>query len=302
MLPWRAFRLGASEFRVALSRLREDAMSRTNRKWWIGAVATAAGWMLIGQPAYAAPITIAANAGDAQIEETPDSASPYTVNSYVTKRSTDTTLYAGTLAKTDSGNRARAGVNAIFIFQLPDNPGAVSSANLAFTIHGQTSGSNYVSFSKDLYGFGYRSTPTIDATGTTQDSVDYFEGAFGTDPSATAIQESILTSAASQSSAPSMPNGTRVETDATGDSNLVTFLNTVYANGAQAGDYVFFRLNDQKDINTNVGRYYTLASAEDTANAPELSITFVPEPTSLGLLGIGGLMLLSRRRKGARAA
>lgn len=73
--------------------------------------------------------------------------------------------------------------------------------------------------------------------------------------------------------------------------DLVTFLNQrVDDNG-----FVTFLI----PVEADGGRGYGIASKENSANlAPTLTVDFtvIPEPASLGLLGLGGLTLLRRRR------
>jgi hypothetical protein len=116
-------------------------------------------------------------------------------------------------------------------FQLP-NLGTLSnpftSANFSVMVHEKGT----ATFTDvDLYAVRTDADPAIAAS-------DWYLGS-SIDPTATLIQKSFLT--------PSSPAGfvgaPNNSTDATGDANLLGYLNAAYAGGAGAGDYVFLRLS-----------------------------------------------------------
>ncbi|YCM45966.1 PEP-CTERM sorting domain-containing protein [Verrucomicrobiaceae bacterium 227] len=80
--------------------------------------------------------------------------------------------------------------------------------------------------------------------------------------------------------------------------DFASWLNTQYADGANAGNYVFIKVDAESQT---AGRAaYVLASSENTTlQTPELNYTTtsVPEPSSTLLFGLGGLALILRRRK-----
>ena len=126
--------------------------------------------------------------------------------------------------------------SGILPFQLP-NFGAVNDpfASVDLGVHVFETG-NAQATDIDLYAL-----PRISATPTLVAS-EYYSGVT-IDPSATLIQEGFLTPA-SQAATPAAPNHF---TDATGDANLLSFLNTAYASGANAGSFVFLRLSYASD-------------------------------------------------------
>jgi len=73
---------------------------------------------------------------------------------------------------------------------------------------------------------------------------------------------------------------------------LVTFLNA----GGLTDDEVTIMLTAQ-DLDTNSEGIGFASKEHATLAAPELSMTEVPEPATMSLLGIGGLLALVRRRR-----
>lgn len=191
--------------------------------------------------------------------------------------------------------------SVIYIFELPNlaSNESIASANLRF-IYTELKGDP--EFSADLYGLGWVSSPPV------MNPVWYSDAAIDTRTGddldtniglnqITKIQDDIMTSISAGAVA-NTPLGA-VETDASGQASLSTFLESLYDNGAEAGDFAVLRLNaDVEIIDTYPWRGYTVAMAEDTPNAPVLTMNIVPEPGSACLLVLGGLylMALSRRR------
>jgi len=102
-----------------------------------------------------------------------------------------------------------------------------------------------------------------------------------------------------QENSSSMP--VMLETDASGDANLLAYLNTSYNNsmlsGGSGGTFVFLRL--QTDDFFSFFANYELVSANNTDTAlqnPVIEYTAVPEPSSMGLALLGLTMLGMRRR------
>ena len=142
-------------------------------------------------------------------------------------------------------------------------------------------------------------TPTITAS-------DYYQGS-AVDPTATLIQSSFLTP---NSTVRTDANaGPFTDTSASGSTALTAFLNTAYAGGANAGDYVYLRLSYDVNQPTPDGNnaYAVLTSnAGGAEEKPQIlfssglaQVANVPEPSSYLTLGAGiaALLFIQRRRK-----
>lgn len=154
----------------------------------------------------------------------------------------------------------------VFPFELPNLGSAEVITGADFSIYLESiSGSP--SGDVDLYGLDYRSSSAVNSSG------DFYEGSYGSDSSATALDNAFATS--------SSPSSTVLTVDSVGSSALVDFLNAQYAAGAQGGDYIFLRLNPS---DTDVANYhYWLFSSTDTgsaSNRPTLSIDVGTVPAS----------------------
>lgn len=139
----------------------------------------------------------------------------------------------------------------------------------------------------DLYGVRVDSDPAILPS-------DWYNGS-APDPNATLIQEGFLTPGSSAGFV-GAPNN---NTDATGDANLLGFLNEAYDGGAGAGQYAFLRLSYAGDTFAAGFDAYllTVREAGQVGEWPVINYTAVPEPTGalLGLLALGGAA--GRRRR-----
>ena len=180
--------------------------------------------------------------------------------------------------------------NLVFFFPLPSlAPGqSIATADLAF---------NYVElrdnpeFNADLYGIGWiHNPPTYNANW-------FFNGALDTrtgntletnlgNSSVQKLQDNVMVT--------SMPLGI-VHTNAGGDAQLATFLQSLYAHGAHGGDFALLRLNpDNLMPPTDFRRGYTVEFAEGSM-PPVLTLTTVPEPATLAMAVVGALFLTYAR-------
>ena len=149
-------------------------------------------------------------------------------------------------------------------FQLPNFGGVANpflTADLGIMVY--EIGSGPTTTDVDLYAVRVDSDPAILTT-------DWYNGS-AFDPNATLIQESFLTPASSAGYV-GAPNN---HTNATGDANLVSYLNAAYASGAGAGDFVFLRLSYGGDAFSTVYDAYklTVREAGQQGEWPVISFT-----------------------------
>lgn len=177
--------------------------------------------------------------------------------------------------------------------QLPTLPSGASfdAADLAFSHFGPGAvnevggyyGAGLPNYNVDLYGLSRVATlPDVLPA-------DYFSGP--ADATSALLQNNYLD--------PTSPgNRAVVHTDASGDTSLAAWLNTMYADGANAGKYVFLRLNPDgvQGALPWSGYQVMTAGAGGADEKPVLSYSvIVPEPSALALLGLGALALRRRR-------
>lgn len=195
----------------------------------------------------------------------------------------------------DMGEYFGKGRAYVVPIQMPTlGPGeSFANADLAFGQHGP--GTHPVDGRTGFYG-GNAPTYNIDLYGLSRASMiadvvvgDHYSGA--ADGSASLLQDAYLD--------PSSPGDrTVIHTDVSGDSALTGWLNTMYAGGANAGKYVFLRLNPDGPEGALPWSGYQVmtALAGGADEKPILSFDVVPEPASAVLLAIGAAALFCRRR------
>lgn len=184
--------------------------------------------------------------------------------------------------------------NFIAPFLLPtlEEGQSFGNANLTFFVTNIDNIAAGSGLSADLYGLDRISASDQVTT------ADHFEGtpAIPFDTSNTLLQDSLL-------------NDTSVtglnSTDSSGSQALTDFLNTQYAGGANAGQFVFLRINRAEDPTAGTERF-RIATANNTVGDAFATITFdavsdvavVPEPSSAAvLIGLSGLVFARRRKR-----
>ncbi len=177
--------------------------------------------------------------------------------------------------------------NSILVFQLPALPAGetVGEAHLSVAL---VSGCSWFApvGAVDVYGLGWRATPApvVD---------DFYVGPYGGDATdATPIQHAldVPTWTGGQSATVYGTYGT----DVAGDQALADYLNAQYAAGA-AGNYVFIRMNLDEDEQPLMA-HYAFACANTPGSPVTMTLTTVPEPTTLALLALGAAVIRRRCR------
>lgn len=241
--------------------------------------------------ASAAIIPISVDAGDGVISRDP---SPVTLTSNATATSTRVGISGS------SGDSSRTQNNAIYFFELPALGAGeiVTSGNLSILYLDKLVSVGGLNFNVDVWGLGYVSTPTLDTDWLLFANTD---GAAGVGvPDRTKIEDNILTPASDDPDFTSV----LVNTDSFGDVNMASFVNSLYSNGAEAGDYAVIRMNPDANQNPDGPDGtpgYTIGFFEDAGSTPMLTLNtaVIPEPAAMGaLLGCASLMLagIYRRR------
>ncbi|MEO9968176.1 MAG: T9SS type A sorting domain-containing protein [Reichenbachiella sp.] len=164
-------------------------------------------------------------------------------------------LTGGSLVDTDEVDET-----AVMPFEIPTIPEGmvIVAAQLDFTTNQVPA---WMAQSNDLTALPYREAPTVLGT-------DHYQGEYGGDPSAYGIQESIIT--------PTTVAGAHTTSDSANDA-IVAYMNEQIANGAEAGDFVFFRLNPDVADAVNYARV-DIDSHESNSNTggANLTVTFMP--------------------------
>ena len=194
--------------------------------------------------------------------------------------------------------------SVVFQFALPEigSSELISAASLSFN-YIALDGWSPVTFNSDLYGLGWTGSPaSFDPDwfwGNSSDDIrtgNDLGTNIGTSP-IWKLQDDIMTNTSAGASS-NTPTGL-VDTSASGDLELLSFINSLYDSGATAGDLAIFRLNaDQSNLQTGASGY-RLSGIADSGNVPTLTLSVdpIPEPHTALLLGIGMMGLGLRRRR-----
>jgi hypothetical protein len=200
------------------------------------------------------------------------------------------------------GERTTSPANGVSMdvpFLLPTIPAGESivSATLEVSTVNQTS--NKPTSPADLYGISaLTAAPPAGATpsngGTIAGTPYYYSGATA-DPTSgvSLLQSGFLDST----------NGTTAHNFTSND--ISSFIQSIYTNNpTAAGQYLTLRLSYEGTSFSTANRYEVFLSQgtnlpQAAAVTPVLTITTTPEPASLGVIGLGGVTLLGRRRKSA---
>ncbi|WP_139957574.1 right-handed parallel beta-helix repeat-containing protein [Flavicella sediminum] len=202
--------------------------------------------------------------------------------------------------------------SAILPFKLPKRPSGekVIQANLQVNLHYIK---EWIHANIDLYGLPYQPNNTIYASNHYD---DVYTTSHGTD---TAIQDDFISRLNSEILGNTYTPNRKVETNTTGSSALLNYINEQYDAGASEGDYIFLRLNIDAPINTGAptslptaaSHYYAISDETTGENAPKLTLSIgnplslethittknnlliFPNPVKNGLIGIKSELLSS---------
>lgn len=233
--------------------------------------------------------------------------------------STSTGGATGSIVGLGGSTGARTASVFVMAFRLPALPAGmtVGSAKLDVFLE-RFNGTP--TFNVDLWGLGYSDSADLVAGTVTPNTTGYFNDVNGDgDPgegaaiefsdtadlgdaygiaSRVKLADNLLTAASTPSTA------TPVSASGAG---FAAFIQSLYDAGAVGGetdgDFVLLRLSPDANLNVSSGavRYEMWTNNDDPASgavSPSLTIEFVPEPASAALLGLGGLLALTRGRRG----
>jgi hypothetical protein len=157
-----------------------------------------------------------------------------------------------------------------------------AGADLQIFLQGLGGGGH--NFNIDLYGLS-RIADTADVI-----PADFYIG--GYDSAATLLQDNLLT--------PSSATGSVYHTGGNelSDTVLVNWFNGLYNSGANAGKFAFVRFNPDRDYAGGwawMSYVVTTLYAGGANERPVITFSETPEPATLLLLGLGGLVLRKRK-------
>ena len=172
----------------------------------------------------------------------------------------------------------------VFAFKLPTLPAGETVTSAQFS-------ADYWTPQGDVSGWGVNASAVRVAPTAAVAASDYGQWTGGVYSNGTKLQSDFVTGATAGSY-----GSLNVSLDSTAQSTLGSYLAGNYA----AGSYVFISLNANAIIpDAQIGKrlFFTSNKADGSiVFAPELTLTTVPEPASLGLLGLSVVGLLGRRQ------
>ncbi|MEN8186249.1 MAG: hypothetical protein ABFR05_03860 [Bacteroidota bacterium] len=138
-----------------------------------------------------------------------------------------TQLFGGHVAAGIGGDDHVVGVVP---FALPEIPAGKKVKSAVLTVN-VIANNSWVAVEYDVYALAARATEEVLPT-------DFFLGEYDTDTNATGIQKGFIVNGAGMG---------EFTMDETGSDNLANFMNDQYANGATSGQFIFVRINSNRD-------------------------------------------------------
>jgi len=193
-------------------------------------------------------------------------------------------LFAGSAATIGTDDRS-----GIAFLKLPTLPAGHTISSADFQIYLYKSNMVDGDWATDLYALYTTDTPVLSAA-------DHYLGA--DDPSATKVMDDF--NVFDNFNPPYNPADGNYNTDAAADAVLATWLQSQYTGSTPNAAYAVFRLNADAlpSGSFQLNRYVASDGLGDTSGSPlpTLTIETIPEPATLGLLGLAGLGAMIARR------
>ena len=252
---------------------------------------TAAGVLTVGlsaAPASANIITTATPPAsvDEIVGDVVDDADPGVETEY--NEGTGGTLRLGTSGSAFSPGINRTTGNGVLGFTLPTLPGDITKVELSFQITQiQKDPGSLQAYLMDTTNPVSDIPAGIDNSNP-DDPVDWFFNGSNDTRGGVTLVDSVA-----QGNVPSVGNFLTLELTGTALSEF----QSMYTGNTPDQSEVFFRLNSEATLD-DTDRYRVRGGPDGNGdNAASLAITAIPEPASLALLGLGGVMLLPRRHR-----